>query len=289
MEIDETVSLPVGPPTENNPASQGTYSRAFARRRFVHPLARVLLGLVFSGLIAALTAMPTVDAGAANNTKSDTPYARAQLLKRSNLPSGWTQSDNIWVGTSADENASSMLTMSQYPDVSTCLGTPPPLSVVAAEASSPVFTSNDQNTSVTDVADVYTSTEDAKTDFPSLSNPEFAHCFLKVEGSSIMGEEEYMWGPGATFGTPIASVSHQLRYGDQSGLVEVQVPVNLPEGQGTTNDFLVILVIRQSRSTAELQIDQGDTTPSAALTESLAKSVTAKMKTRPPGNAIIAA
>jgi hypothetical protein len=71
-------------------------------------------------------------------------------------------------------------------------------------------------------------------------------------------------------------------------LVEVEVPVHLPAGQGSTNDFFVVLVVRQGRSTAELFIDQGDTTPSAALTESLAKAVTAKMKTRPPANTIIA-
>ena len=36
-------------------------------------------------------------------------------------------------------------------------------------------------------------------------------------------------------------------------------------------------------------MDQGDTPPSAALTESLAKAITAKMKARPSGNATIAA
>jgi hypothetical protein len=40
----------------------------------------------------------------------------------------------------------------------------------------------------------------------------------------------------------------------------------------------VVLVIRQGRSITELLIDQGDTTPSAALTESLAKAVTPDMK-----------
>jgi hypothetical protein len=63
--------------------------------------------------------------------------------------------------------------------------------------------------------------------------------------------------------------------------------VNLPGGQGSTNDFFVVLVIRQGRSTAELLIDQGETTPSAALTESLAKSVTANMRARPPANTIV--
>ena len=67
------------------------------------------------------------------------------------------------------------------------------------------------------------------------------------------------------------------------------MPVNLPAGEGSTNDFIVALVIRQGRSTAELLFDQGDTTPPAALTESLAKEVTAKMKARPPDNAVVTA
>ena len=110
-----------------------------------------------------------------------------------------------------------MMTMTQIPDLSTCLGTPPALSVVAAEASSPVFVSKDQNTTVIDVADVYTSTVDAKNDYPLLSNPKFARCFLKVEGSSILDDDKFNWPSGATFGNPIASVSHPDRYGDQSG------------------------------------------------------------------------
>jgi hypothetical protein len=274
--------------TESNPASREGQSQAFAHRRFVHRLAMVSLGLVTSGLMAGLTAIPAVNAGAASSINSNKPYAQAQLLKRSNLPPGWTESDKVWVGTSADDNSSSLLTMTQFPDLSTCLGNPPALSVIAAEASSPYFNSKDQNTSVLDVADVYTSTNEAKSDFPPLNSPKFTNCFVQVEGSFITKMETSVWPAGTTFGTPIASVSHQPRYGDQSGLVDVHVPVNLPGGQGSTSDFFVVLVIRQGRSTAELLIDQGDTTPSAALTESLAKAVTAKMKAQPPGNTIIA-
>jgi hypothetical protein len=269
--------------------STAVHQRVLPRRRFGHPLANVSLGILICSLIAGLTVMPTVNAGAANTIKSDKPYAQAQLLKRSNLPSGWTQSSRVWVGTSADRNSESMLTMTQYPDLATCLGKLPALSVVAAEATSPGFFNNNQGTNLIDVADVYASASDAEADFPPLSNPKFGHCLMKVLGSSIVANDKYNWPSGTTFGTPIDSISHRLKYGNQSGLIEVQVPVKLPEGEGTTSDFLVVLVIRQGRSTAELQIDQGDTTPSAALTESLARAVTAKMKARPPTNTIIAA
>ena len=255
------------------------------RRGFARTLARVSLGLAISGLIAGL---PSISAGA-STIQSNKPYAKAQLLKLSDLPQGYTKSGDLWVGTSDGNDSGSMFTMTQLPDFSTCLGKPPALSVVAAEANSPDFISKDGNTDVFDVADVYTSANEAKSDFPALSDPKFADCFVQVQGPVIVNTEKDSWPSGATFGTPVASVSHQPKYGDQSGLVEVQVPVTLPGEQGTSNDFFVALVIRQGRSVAELIIDQGDTTPSAALTHSLAQKIVAKMKAKPPGNTIVAA
>ena len=101
-----------------------------------------------------------------------------------------------------------------------------------------------------------------------------------------MSTDKDDWPSGSTLGTPVASVSRQPKYGDQSGLVEVQTPVTLPGEEGTSNDFFVALLIRQGRSVAELIIDQGATTPSAALTHSLAEKVVANMKAKAPGNTI---
>ena len=253
--------------------------------RVVHRVAVMAVGLAITGLFAGFTVIPA----GASTIKSNEAYARAQLLKLSDVPSGYSKSGNTWVGTSDSDNSSSMFTMTQIPDIATCLGEPPALSVVAAEASSPDFLSKDGNTDIFDVADVYTSVSQAKSDFPSLSNPKFAKCFLQVEGSSIVSTDQDTWPSGSTFGTPVGTVSHQAKFGDQSGLVEVQVPVTLPQGQGTSDDFFVALIIRQGRSVAELMLDQGNTTPSAAVTNSLAKKVTASMKAKPPGNSIIAA
>jgi hypothetical protein len=221
--------------------------------------------------------------------KSNEAYARAQLVKLSDLPNGYTTSGSTWVGPSDDSNSSSSFTMTQFPDIATCLGEPPALSIVAGEASSTDFISKDNSTDVFDVADVYKTVSDAKGDFPPLTNPKFANCFVKVEGSFIVSTDQAGWPSGTTFGTPVGSVSHQPKYGDQSGLVEVEVPVTLPQGQGTTDDFFVALVIREGRSVAELTVDQGVTPPSASLITSLAKKVTARMKAKPPGNTIVAA
>jgi hypothetical protein len=246
---------------------------------------RFSVGLAITGLIAGLT---STSAGA-STVKSNEAYARAQLVTLHDLPNGYTKSGNTWAGSSDDSNSSGSFTMTQFPDIATCLGEPPALSIVAGEASSPDFFSKDGGTDVFDVADVYKSVSDAKGDFPPLTNPKFAKCFAQVEGSFIVSSDQAGWPSGTTFGTPVASVSHQPKFGDQSGLVEVQVPVTLPQGQGTTNDFFVALVIREGRSVAELTVDQGVTTPSAALMTSLAKRITTRMKAKPPGNTIVAA
>jgi hypothetical protein len=249
------------------------------------PFRRLGVGLLVSGL-TSLLGLTSIPAGA-STIKSNESYARAQLLKLSDMPEGYTKGGDTWVGTSDDNNSSSMFTITQFPDIATCLGEPPALSVVAAEANGPDFFSKDGNTDVFDVANVYTSVNEAKSDFPPLTNPKFAKCFVQVEGSGIQTTDQSNWPSGSTLGTPIASVSRQPKYGDQSGLVEVQMPVTLPEGQGTTDDFFVALIVREGRSVAELMIDQGATTPSAALMNSLAQKVIARMKAKPPGNTIV--
>jgi hypothetical protein len=64
------------------------------------------------------------------------------------------------------------------------LGNPPALNVIAAEACTPDFNSQDQNTSVLDVADVYTSTNEAKSDFPPLDGPDAIITLLGRLGAS---------------------------------------------------------------------------------------------------------
>jgi hypothetical protein len=172
-----------------------------------------------------------------------------------------------------------------------CLGMTPPLSVDAAEAASVNFNSSDQNTTVWDVADVYANSADAKSDFPPFHNPKLANCLLQTQGSLILSIEKSAWDSGTSFGTLSASVVKTPRFGNQSGMLMIQVPVNYSaaDGGGSTSDFFSILTIRQGRSTAELFIDQTDVPPSADLTKSLAQTLVARMKASPPGNTVIAA
>ena len=125
--------------TESETAFKVGRSQACLRRRIARRLAMVSLGLVINGLLAGVTAIPAVIAGAASSINSNKPCAQAQLLQRSNLPTRWTDSDEVWVGTRADDDASSVsaLTMTQVSDLSTSSGNPLALSGIAAEASSP--------------------------------------------------------------------------------------------------------------------------------------------------------
>jgi hypothetical protein len=177
-----------------------------------------------------------------------------------------------------------VLTITQYPQLTTCLGMTPPLTVSAAEASSLLFTSADTNTDVYDVADVYHNSNDAKSDFPPFHNPKLANCLLQVQASSITTFEKGVWDSATTFGTMTASVVNAPKFGDQSGMIMVQVPVHPSQalGGGSLIDYNTILVIRQGRSTAELYITQSGLPPSGALTQSLAHAVIAKMKAAPP-------
>ena len=265
---------------------RGTVERLSVRRP-----TGVVLGLLIGALVTGLILVPAVNADASTNMKEDRAYASAQLLKLSDLPYGWQKSGQVWSGTSDDPNSSSMFAVTQFPQLFTCLGMAPPLSVVAAEASSLNFNSSDQSTNVFDVADAYSNVSDAQADFPPFHNPKFASCVVQTQGSAIMSIEKSEWDPGVTFGTPTASVIKVPRYGSESGMVMVQVPVNFPasDGGGNTTDFFTALVIRQGRSTAELFIDQSAALPSAALTKSLAQTVTARMKAPPPGNTTLTA
>ena len=237
------------------------------------------VGALVAGCIAAFVGPVAV--GAAITMKANQHYASAQLVKLSDLPAGWSKDGPPWVGTSDSDNSGSMLTMTQFPDLSSCLGMSPPLSVTAAEADSPSFNSKDQSTNVFDVADVYASTSDAKSDFPPMRNSKFATCFAKVQRQAILSAEQSEWPSGATFGDLSASVVRMPKYADQSLLIEVEVPVNIPD-QGSTDDFFDILALRQGRSAAELFIDGAGVPPSASLTTHLARVVAARMKAPPP-------
>ncbi len=213
---------------------------------------------------------------AATNLKANQATARAQLLTLSNLPSGWKKVGSVTVGTTADANSAQNVAA-----LASCLGLTPPPTDVAAQATSPLFTSKNDNTQVINAANVYKSTANAKTHFPPFKNSKFASCFVQVDGSQLLDIEKSFWPSGTTFGTLSGSSARAPKYGDQSGMILVTIPVTV-SGGSQTNDYVNIMEIRQGRSTANLFVDQVSTPPSSAFTKSLAKTVTAKMKANPP-------
>ncbi len=219
----------------------------------------------------------TTSAGAAStNLKADQAYARTQLPTLSNLPSGWKKLGSVTVDTTAGSDSAKNAAA-----LASCLGVTAPPTVVAAQATSPLFSSKDDSTQVIDAANVYKSNATAKAHVLPFKNPKFAGCFVQVNGSQLLDIEKLFWPSGTTFGTLSGSPARAPRYGDQSGMILVQIPVTVSQGSQTI-DYMNVMQIRQGRSTANLLIDQANTPPSSSLTKSLAKTVTAKMKASPP-------
>jgi hypothetical protein len=114
---------------------------------------------------------------------------------------------------------------------------------MAAEASSPYFDNKGGNASVLDVADTYARRDEGQKRL-SCAHRSYVHeGFVLVEGPFLTNAETSVWPSGATFRTRSPRFPTS-RDGDQSGLVDVQVTVNLPGGQGSPNDSFVVLVIR---------------------------------------------
>ena len=242
-------------------------------------LAAVLAGL--TPAIASASRTTSTSATGHRDTHPEQAHARAELLKKVNFPSGWTGSGSVWIGTSDSQNSDSLLTISQYPQLTDCLGIAAPLSVVATEASSPYFVSKDLSTDVVDTADVYQSVAQAEIDFPPFNNPKFADCFAQVAGGGPISDDvKSDYDSGTIIGTPTAKLVAIPKYGSQSGMIEVQFPLTFTDGSHG-DEFFNVLLIRQGRSTTELDLDSSGTPAGATLTASLAAAVVAKMKAIP--------
>jgi hypothetical protein len=207
----------------------------------------------------------------------DQRLARAQLLTKAEFPPGWTASGDGTVGTSSDQNKSSLFTTTQFPDLTTCLGLPTGLSVRAAEASSPWFTSPDRYSAVLETADIYASPTAAKADFPPLRNPSLPGCTAQIQASTIVAVLRSTYPPGATFGKLTASPGSFPSYGDESGMVVVEVPVKLSDDT-RLSVVISFVLIREGRLAAQLVLGNEDTPFDSALAQTLAERVSARMK-----------
>jgi hypothetical protein len=224
---------------------------------------------------------------AVQNIEADQLLARAQLLSLVNFPAGWQASGTITLGSSTDKSTSKAFAETQSPELATCLGVNAQLSVVAAEAASPDFASGTESyiASADDSAFVYATAADAMADFPPFGNPKLADCVIKGHEQEIAAEISGLMPSEVTVGTPVASIGTFSRYGDQSGMIEIGVPLTAPDGSTATMSISFV-IIRQGRSIAQLILVGLPMPFSAALARSLAQSVTAKMAATPSSHGV---
>jgi hypothetical protein len=243
-------------------------------------IAVTLTAMILGFAPEAYAALSPTSGKGSSSANHDARYAKAELVTLANLPNDWSQLGTVQVGTSDGTNSSSLLTTTQIPALTACMGLAAPLTVVAKEASSPTFTDKGQTMTVYNVADVYLSAAQAKVDFPPFGNVKFVSCFAEVQGGPIANFVQSEYDPGTVVGTPTSQLVSFPKFGNQSVMVELQFPLTQPDGTHDT-EYYNVLLIRQGRSTAELDFDTTGTPVGVGLTTSLAKMVTMKMKETP--------
>ena len=212
--------------------------------------------------------------------RADQGYAQDQLLTTADFPSGWTPHGSVTVGKSTDESTQNVFSETQSSELATCLGKPPQLAVVGAEAGSPTFVSPDSTSGAENTAFVYATATEAKADFPSFSNPKLPSCIIQGHEKDIADYVASAFSDGTTATSASATQATFPSYGDESGAVMITVPLTFPDGM-KANVSITYIMIRQGRSIAQLVLDSVPGTFESSLAQSLAQTVTANMAKTP--------
>ncbi len=243
----------------------------------------IVAGLVSGcGSSSSTKSTSTTSTTAVQNIEADQLLGRAQLLSVAEFPSGWSEHGSISLGKSTDESSTNAFAETQSPELATCLGVNAQLSVTAAEAASPTFSSESESffATVDDSAFVYATTAEAQADFPPFTNPKLAECVIKGHEQDISDQIASEMPSGITVGVPVASLGTFPKYGNQSGMIQIGIPLSDAHGSlGTVN--MSFLIIRQGRSIAQLVLVGFPTPFTSSLAQSLAQKVTAKMAATP--------
>lgn len=225
-------------------------------------LSSVVLSVLGLALGACGSSSPTSGPGTTVPSKAaDLALARKSLVVLSDLPSGWTASGKITAGSGSNSGVPGA-------KLAGCIG----VSKAVLETNwptenSPTFADPTGVDSVSDQVEAFPDATKAQADFSSFANPKTPSCLATVLGPAIRQQAQKGGGAGVTVGTITASRLSTPSIGDESGEMELQVPITAPNGSTTL--YLNLLVVTRGRLETTLTL----TSPGAVFDPTLAQQV----------------
>jgi hypothetical protein len=212
------------------------------------------VGGVLAVVALALSACSSSSGGASVGPKpskaADLALARKGLIVAGDLPSGWTPTGAV---TSGGNSANSVPTSK----IAACLG------VAKSEITNNEPTENSPSfngpngASIDDEVETFPSTAAAKVDFSTFSNPKTPGCVTTVLGP-VLRQAAEKGGPGTTVGTISATREPLASVGDNSGEIELHVPISVSGATATLSLDIDLVVITEGRLETTLSFDSQD-------------------------------
>jgi hypothetical protein len=245
--------------------------RAGAHRWRLSP--RTTAGVVAVAALA-LTACSSSSGGTPAATKAtkaaDLALARKGLVVVGDLPSGWTATGAV---TSGGNSGNGVPTSK----IAACLGVAKSeINNSEPTENSPTF-NGPQGAAIDDEVEAFPNTAKAKVDFSTFSNAKTPGCVTTVLGP-LLRQSAQKGSPGTTVGTITATREPFAGVGDNSGEIELHVPISVSGTAPTTLSLDIdLVVITQGRLESTLSFDSQDAPLDQALVHQTAAAAVRHM------------
>jgi hypothetical protein len=205
----------------------------------------------------------------ATSKAADLALARKSLIVLGDLPSGWTQSGRVSSGSGSGNSLPTA-------KVAACLGVPrSEINTSWPTENSPTFNDAADESTVTDQVETFPNAAKAATDFSTFSNAKTPGCFQSVLGPLLRKDAQNGAGTGATVGTVTTTRRPFPAVGDESGDIEIQVPITTPSI--STSLYVDLVVITEGRLETTLSLTSPGTPFGATLAQQVAAAAVRRM------------
>jgi hypothetical protein len=195
----------------------------------------------------------------APSTAADLALARQGLVVLSDFPTGWTASGKITSGGGSTAGV-------PVAKLASCIGiSDAELDSNYPTENSPTFADPTGDLTVSDQVEAFPSSAGARSDFSTFSSAKTPTCLASVLGPAIRKQAQQGAGSGITVGTIASSRLTFPSVGDESGEMELQVPLTTPKGSTTLYLDLVVIIDGRLETTLSL------TSPGAPFDETVAQ------------------